>query len=685
MKLLSRVLCLLGILTIISSSRAQPIIWTFDAPFESDSKLATDSASNLYVVSIGLTTNRAVVVARRFDRNGVLRWVQQADVTPSIGQGFVGAVNDLKISASKVYACVFTDSLSNVPQTSIVSFDLSDGTPVVRKLSSIKRAGSIAAGPNHLAVVGRDGDLDFFVEYLNPSTLATLSSALITSNAAFAVDLVMDAKGDTYTSISRLGDTPLLCRIQPNASIVWSRTVDVPGQTNESVFDLAIDSSQNRIFVVGFTSSDSMVGIYSMSGGTLINIGDPTNTSTSSFSHVLPIGGSGAIVATAASPVRLFRITSSGQLVWLSSTVTANAAIPNNGLQFDPNGDIALSYVTDPSSANVRRYDIDTGNTINVLTFPRISPSQLTGAALDPSGSSYLLFDLETSVRLLRAQAADLIMPTLPATGGFPASARVQLATPATSQQAWLLSSSNTSVATVPAAVIINGNSISATFSITTFPVAANSTVSIFARNGGLVVAKALTVLAPSLQFTKVTPQVSIGGTPLTGVVQITGPAPTGGRTVALSVNKPEVASVQGSVNVAAGGLVSSFPVNTVGVNANQGVVLTATMGSVSKTFFFAVNAPSLVSLTGPSSIVGGTQGTMTLTIDGVAPAGGRSILLISGAPGIVIVPSSFAVPQGLTTVDVPMSTAVVSSDTNVVVFATRAGIIKTATVTVTP
>jgi hypothetical protein len=59
--------------------------------------------------------------------------------------------------------------------------------------------------------------------------------------------------------------------------------------------------------------------------------------------------------------------------------------------------------------------------------------------------------------------------------------------------------------------------------------------------------------------------------------------------------------------------------------------------------------------------------------------------VLFSGAPAIVFAPAAASVNAGQTTRNVSLPTAAVTSSTNVLIFATRSGIFKTATLTVTP
>jgi hypothetical protein len=119
------------------------------------------------------------------------------------------------------------------------------------------------------------------------------------------------------------------------------------------------------------------------------------------------------------------------------------------------------------------------------------------------------------------------------------------------------------------------------------------------------------------------------------------------------------------------------FQVTTTPVGANAGVVITATKSGVSRTAFIAVNAPTLETFSlGSSSVQGGTNGSLTVTLAGSAATGGYSISLLSGAPTLAVLPSSTSVPAGTSTRTLSFSTTLV---------AYRGSVVKTQTLTLTP
>jgi hypothetical protein len=353
---------------------------------------------------------------------------------------------------------------------------------------------------------------------------------------------------------------------------------------------------------------------------------------------------------------------------------------------FDADGNVLLLHGQSATQARISRVNVANGSLIDELLVTvgdGLVPLQLFS---DAAGNFYVNADTSTTSTIARIQPADLNISNPLVIGGVGTSASILLASPASGDQTWSLTSSNPAAASVPATVVVPNNSSSANFNITTFPVAANSNVSINARFNGFIVQKTVTLVASVISSVSVSPNVVIGGVATAGTVTLTGGAPAGGKLTTLSTNKPEVASVPASVNVPAGSSTVGFAITTFGVNANQGVVVTATTGAVSKTAFFAVNAPSLTSISiAPGSVQGGQSATLTLNINGIAPTGGFSILLFSGVPALVVLSASASIPAGAVTHNVNVPTNAVTSNTLVLIFATRSGIYKTTTITLTP
>ena len=156
----------------------------------------------------------------------------------------------------------------------------------------------------------------------------------------------------------------------------------------------------------------------------------------------------------------------------------------------------------------------------------------------------------------------------------------------------------------------------------------------------------------PSLNSISLNPTSVVGGNSVTGTVNLTAAAPSGGFVVNLSSSNSSVASVPSSVTVPAGATSANFTVSTGVVSSSTNVTLTASAGSVARTATLTVNPPAsniaLESLTiSPTMIIGGNSATGTVTLSAPAPAGGVVVQLRSSNSSRASVPSTVTVPAG--------------------------------------
>ncbi|HWY08855.1 MAG TPA: hypothetical protein VNY24_18485, partial [Candidatus Acidoferrales bacterium] len=94
----------------------------------------------------------------------------------------------------------------------------------------------------------------------------------------------------------------------------------------------------------------------------------------------------------------------------------------------------------------------------------------------------------------------------------------------------------------------------------------------------------------------------------------------------------------------------------------------------------------SLSSLTAnPTSVVGGNSSTGTVTLSGLAPAGGAQVALSSSNTTAARVPASVTVAAGASSATFTVSTSVVSASTAVTISATYGGVTRSASLAVKP
>ena len=163
----------------------------------------------------------------------------------------------------------------------------------------------------------------------------------------------------------------------------------------------------------------------------------------------------------------------------------------------------------------------------------------------------------------------------------------VTLAFPDPAATTALLFSSDPSVASVPASVVIPAGATSATFPIATNAAAPATIVQITAaianvpRTANLSV-NAATPAGPSLQSVSVTPSSVAGGGAATGTVRFTGA--TDGADVQLASSNPALVRVPADTVVNGGQSTGAFAVSTSPVTATTTVTITASWFAITRT-----------------------------------------------------------------------------------------------------
>jgi hypothetical protein len=155
------------------------------------------------------------------------------------------------------------------------------------------------------------------------------------------------------------------------------------------------------------------------------------------------------------------------------------------------------------------------------------------------------------------------------------------------------LASSSQVIAGVPGSVAIPAGGTSATFTVTTQPVAVAQQVTITATLGANSVTALLAVNPPALASLQLNTSSILGGGTVAGTVSLTGAAPAGGMSVVVTSSNTNVASVDVSpVQVPAGAASAGVSVSTNEVSVATQVVIAVTLNGISKTFGLTVRAP---------------------------------------------------------------------------------------------
>lgn len=244
------------------------------------------------------------------------------------------------------------------------------------------------------------------------------------------------------------------------------------------------------------------------------------------------------------------------------------------------------------------------------------------------------------------------------------------------------LLSKSPAVATVPASATVPAGATGVAFPISTLTTTVVTSAILNATIPGKTLANTI-ITAPYLGAMTVSANSVVGGGTLTGTVYLNTNAPPGGILVTLSSSAP-AASVPLSVAIPAGSGTATFPISTAPVSVNTPFTITAVHAGTAKTASATVAAPTLFSLTlSPNRVTGGAPSTGTVTLNGVAPAGGMTVALACNSSAATV-PPSVAVPGGALTASFPISTVGVGAVTTATITATLAAI-RTANLTIDP
>ncbi|MCW3054467.1 MAG: repeat domain protein [Chthonomonadales bacterium] len=244
------------------------------------------------------------------------------------------------------------------------------------------------------------------------------------------------------------------------------------------------------------------------------------------------------------------------------------------------------------------------------------------------------------------------------------------------------LSSSKTTVASVPASVSVAAGATTGTFTVTTSNVTVNTTVTLTATLGVSVTAP-LTVTPPGVTGLSIAPASVKGGQTATGTVTLSSKATGFGAVVNLSSNKAAFAGAPASVTVPSGSTTANFTITTHGGSVNTLVTFTASLSGTQATAPLTVTPPDLTSVTlSPNSVKGGLTSTGTVTISDQA-ANGSIVVTLSSNNAAATVPASVTIAAGATTATFAVNTTAVSSATAVTLTGAFNGQTQTGALTV--
>lgn len=236
-----------------------------------------------------------------------------------------------------------------------------------------------------------------------------------------------------------------------------------------------------------------------------------------------------------------------------------------------------------------------------------------------------------------------------------------------------------------PASVIVPSGSTSASVQVPTLPRTVTTVATLTATLGSVSKTASLTMTpSPYLSSLGISPKTVYGGWPVTGTLNLASPAPAPVR-INTSDNK-DVATTPASVVIVKGVQSANFTVTTVDVTANTAVTVTAEYAGVIRTNTFSIlPAPQLTRLTmNPTNIKGGLSSVGTVLLSRTAPAGGIVVNLSDNAT-YTTTPASVTVPSGQLSATFSVTSVAVTVKRVITITSSYKGVIKTATLTLSP
>lgn len=200
--------------------------------------------------------------------------------------------------------------------------------------------------------------------------------------------------------------------------------------------------------------------------------------------------------------------------------------------------------------------------------------------------------------------------------------------------------------ANIPTNLYVVGGSNSGLTYFTPTAVDTSVSGSVTATSTPSSISQAFTLQPANLTSLTISPTSVNGGSTSLATLRTDGLTGPSGRVVTLASNNAGVV-VPASVTIPAGRNVLQFLVNTTGVSADTTATVTATSTQV-QTATLQVKAGVLTSVTGASSVTGGSPINLTVVLSAKAGPGGQ-VVNLSSSSARAVTPATVTVPAGAT------------------------------------
>ncbi len=565
--------------------------------------------------------------------------IAAGSTTPSTQPTITGvAVGSATINAS---APGYTSSNSLVPVNNV---------QISLPSSASVGLGASTAFPVTLATPAPTGGLTVTLSSGNTSTATVTSTVTIAAGAITPVtqpqvkgvnvgsaNITATAPGyiaatQPISVTAAVNFNPATVSVAATASINATLTLSAAAPTGGVTVNLASNNTgvatvpATVTFAAGATSTTFAVtgvaaGSTTITAGSLPNIPNATLTVTVTppGSIGTPSGLSVALSQSVAFPITLSTPAPTGGVtVTLASSNTSTISISPSTVQIAAN---AVAPATQPQV---------TGVNVGSVNITASAPGY-TAATQSVSGTATVTFSPATStVGVNSSQNLTLTLSAKAPAGGLTVN----------------LSSTNTSIATVPSTVTFAANAATALVPLTALGNLGSTVIQ--ASAPGIANATAnVTVAQLPLIILPANLTVALGKTASLPVSLQTA-APTGGVTVTLISSNTSATVTPASVFIAAGALTPASQPNVTGVNFAAATISATAPGYASSSLPILVNTTAALSPTN-ATIIGTNTATLTLTLGASVPAGGVTINLSSSNTAAAAVPATVTIATGTT------------------------------------
>jgi RHS repeat-associated protein len=271
-------------------------------------------------------------------------------------------------------------------------------------------------------------------------------------------------------------------------------------------------------------------------------------------------------------------------------------------------------------------------------------------------------------------------------TGGLSATGTVELVAPAKNPVSVVVAVGSPA-ASAPRSVMVAKGQTSATFSVNTVAVAADRIVNVEARGIASTKRTNFTIksgVVPSVQSVTFNPIGVIGGTPSTARITLSA-APQGTLTLRLA-STSDLITFPATTTLPSNATFVDVAISSKTVSEDTDVSLSAASSAGKATGVLALYTRAWAALdtltVTPSTLIGGANATLTVTLKGPAAAGGQLIRLKSSHDAATV-PATLTIGAGATSAQVTIRTAKVATDTDVSIVAAQRSSKLTNTMTI--